>query len=276
MNDFLQQIRSGAFSSRDKRYTGNQNRNRPYSGNAHGNEKRYKSKGGDTAIKDETIKKLGETLKTLAVDQKKMVRISMRRAEAEERRAHAMENIARCLGKYTGMEIQEFVPREEHYDDIIAEETEQATMETEAPDDDVYEDTLDEITESMGNTRHPSASNRVALQTDSTEAGYKTKKESPDTDNEPEADDSDETISPAMPNDTKLQKSKTVTPETDTATDAEKSEGMNKDEVMELIQTMREEGSTYNEIAAHLAGLDLPTFSGRGKWHAQTIHRLCQ
>lgn len=51
---------------------------------------------------------------------------------------------------------------------------------------------------------------------------------------------------------------------------------MNKDDILEMIISMRNDGATYNEIASHLAGLNLPTFSGRGKWHAQTIHRLCQ
>jgi hypothetical protein len=51
---------------------------------------------------------------------------------------------------------------------------------------------------------------------------------------------------------------------------------MNKDDILELIASMRRDGSTYNEIASHLVDLNLPTFSGRGKWHAQTIHRLCQ
>ncbi len=51
---------------------------------------------------------------------------------------------------------------------------------------------------------------------------------------------------------------------------------MDKDDILNIISDMRREGSTYNEIASHLDSLNLPTFSGRGKWHAQTIHRLCQ
>lgn len=51
---------------------------------------------------------------------------------------------------------------------------------------------------------------------------------------------------------------------------------MSKDEVLKIIANMRKSGATYNEIATHLVDLNLPTFSGRGKWHAQTIHRLCQ
>lgn len=51
---------------------------------------------------------------------------------------------------------------------------------------------------------------------------------------------------------------------------------LSKDEIVNLIHKMRSEGSTYNEVAAHLTDMGLATFSGRGKWHAQTIHRLCQ
>lgn len=54
------------------------------------------------------------------------------------------------------------------------------------------------------------------------------------------------------------------------------SDGIGKDDILSIIAAMRREGSTYNEIASHLDSLNLPTFSGRGKWHAQTIHRLCQ
>jgi hypothetical protein len=48
-----------------------------------------------------------------------------------------------------------------------------------------------------------------------------------------------------------------------------------REEIMNIIQTMRNEGATYDQIAKHLVDLGQPTFSGRGEWHAQTIHRLC-
>jgi len=48
-----------------------------------------------------------------------------------------------------------------------------------------------------------------------------------------------------------------------------------REEVMTIIHTMRDEGATYDQIAKHLVNLGQPTFSGRGEWHAQTIHRLC-
>ncbi len=50
---------------------------------------------------------------------------------------------------------------------------------------------------------------------------------------------------------------------------------LSRDEVMEIVYTMRDNGATYDEVAQHLIKLGQPTFSGRGEWHAQTIHRLC-
>jgi len=49
-----------------------------------------------------------------------------------------------------------------------------------------------------------------------------------------------------------------------------------RDSVIRLIQAMRADGATYADIAAHLDSLNILTFSGKGKWHAQTIHRLCR
>ncbi len=50
---------------------------------------------------------------------------------------------------------------------------------------------------------------------------------------------------------------------------------MGRDEIMDIINSMREEGATYDQVAKRLIDLGQPTFSGRGEWHAQTIHRLC-
>lgn len=50
---------------------------------------------------------------------------------------------------------------------------------------------------------------------------------------------------------------------------------LGRDEIMNIIHTMREEGATFDQVASHLVDLGQPTFSGRGEWHAQTIHRLC-
>ncbi len=49
-----------------------------------------------------------------------------------------------------------------------------------------------------------------------------------------------------------------------------------KDEIMGMIHEMRTQGATFSMIADHLKQKNIPTFSGRGEWHAQTIHRLCR
>jgi hypothetical protein len=48
-----------------------------------------------------------------------------------------------------------------------------------------------------------------------------------------------------------------------------------REEIMNIIHTMRNQGATYDQVAKRLVELGQPTFSGRGEWHAQTIHRLC-
>jgi hypothetical protein len=49
-----------------------------------------------------------------------------------------------------------------------------------------------------------------------------------------------------------------------------------KDEILLLIRTMRKNEATFGAIADYLKEKRIPTFSGRGEWHAQTIHRLCK
>lgn len=49
-----------------------------------------------------------------------------------------------------------------------------------------------------------------------------------------------------------------------------------KDDILSIIQNMRNQGATFSIIADYLKEKGMPTFSGRGEWHAQTIHRLCK
>ena len=49
-----------------------------------------------------------------------------------------------------------------------------------------------------------------------------------------------------------------------------------KEEILTIIKTMRKKGATFAIIADYLKEKGIPTFSGRGAWHAQTIHRLCK
>lgn len=49
-----------------------------------------------------------------------------------------------------------------------------------------------------------------------------------------------------------------------------------KNKILDLIVSMRENNSTYEQIADYLESERIPTFSNKGHWHAQTIHRLYQ
>ncbi len=49
-----------------------------------------------------------------------------------------------------------------------------------------------------------------------------------------------------------------------------------KDEILETMRILREKGATFAQIADYLKQKGMPTFSGKGQWHAQTIHRLCR
>lgn len=49
-----------------------------------------------------------------------------------------------------------------------------------------------------------------------------------------------------------------------------------KDDIISTINRMRDQGATFATIAEYLRDKGIPTFSGRGEWHAQTIHRLCK
>jgi hypothetical protein len=49
-----------------------------------------------------------------------------------------------------------------------------------------------------------------------------------------------------------------------------------RDVIMNIIRDMRNEGATYGQIARRLEAEQMPTFSGKGRWHAQTVHRICK
>ncbi|GBC60320.1 hypothetical protein DENIS_1271 [Desulfonema ishimotonii] len=46
--------------------------------------------------------------------------------------------------------------------------------------------------------------------------------------------------------------------------------------VMKMISDMREDGASFDQIARKLESKSIPTFSGRGRWRKQTVHKLYQ
>lgn len=61
----------------------------------------------------------------------------------------------------------------------------------------------------------------------------------------------------------------------ETLNDLKPTVSMDRDEVLDIIRNMRTEGVSFGKIAAHLEDLNITTFSGKGKWHAQTISKVC-
>jgi DNA repair exonuclease SbcCD ATPase subunit len=57
---------------------------------------------------------------------------------------------------------------------------------------------------------------------------------------------------------------------------ARKPLDQNRKRILQVISKMRSEGETFDKIAMQLEKENLRTFSGRGQWHAQTVHRLYQ
>jgi hypothetical protein len=51
--------------------------------------------------------------------------------------------------------------------------------------------------------------------------------------------------------------------------------GMDRKSVLEMIGAMRNEQMSYEKIARTLEVQGIPTFSGKGAWHSQTVSKLC-
>lgn len=60
----------------------------------------------------------------------------------------------------------------------------------------------------------------------------------------------------------------------DIAADAVKP-GMDRESIIESIGAMRKEALSYEKIARTLEEQGIPTFSGKGAWHSQTVSKLC-
>jgi uncharacterized protein YdiU (UPF0061 family) len=54
------------------------------------------------------------------------------------------------------------------------------------------------------------------------------------------------------------------------------SENSERQKVIRTIKKMRDQGSTYSQIARHLEDKNIATFSGKGKWHPQTVQKIYQ
>jgi hypothetical protein len=60
------------------------------------------------------------------------------------------------------------------------------------------------------------------------------------------------------------------------AAEAGQQISMGRDELVPMIQALREQGFSYEKIARHFEENQIPTISGRGKWRGQAVSKLCQ
>ncbi len=49
---------------------------------------------------------------------------------------------------------------------------------------------------------------------------------------------------------------------------------VSRDDVITMIRTLREDGKSFKQVALFLEEENIPTFSGKGRWHAPTIANL--
>jgi hypothetical protein len=63
---------------------------------------------------------------------------------------------------------------------------------------------------------------------------------------------------------------------TDTDTSEEAPKRSKREDVRKIALELRDKGMTYKQIAQYLDDEKIPTFSGKGGWHAPTIHKLCK
>ena len=84
---------------------------------------------------------------------------------------------------------------------------------------------------------------------------------------------------PAMPvvprDDGEIQKSQPAFSVEELEKTEMKSSADEKRDIIRIMKKLRKKGGTYKEIALFLNENKIPTFSNKGHWHAQTIHRLC-
>lgn len=193
---------------------------------------------GITLLAD-AIENLTHHVEILIKNQEYMSSIQERTADVIERQAFAIEHIVRHLRLDQDPPQSADMPPEIRYDAIQESEEEQETS-TEKPMDAM-----------------PSQAGSISPQLPETAAPGP---------HHPDMKTKRRVI---------RKRRKTAEEKTATAAATDTASLLPREEVLNIIQTMRNEGATYDQIAKRLVDLGQPTFSGRGEWHAQTIHRLC-
>jgi len=72
----------------------------------------------------------------------------------------------------------------------------------------------------------------------------------------------------------KKAKPKVVKAKTAQKTASKKASGAVRSNAMKVIKAQRKKGLSFEKIARYLESRKIPTFSGKGKWRGQTVHKL--
>ncbi len=262
MNDFLQSLRNGqAEKARtpktrknfDNSYYSNTSRFNSYGGSGYPSNNRSPqmkrpmppgvpqtpgnqvAEDPNTVLLADILDNLGTQVDILIKNQEYMITIQERTADLLQRQADAIEIIMDRLNLSHEQEMDIAPTFEHHY------------VSSQAPDEEEVDGTVEDLLRAeMAEEERRKASGQQADQGNNI-VKKRRKIVAP----------------PAAPAPTQAESS------------GEAVELMPREEIMDIINTMREQGATYDQVAKHLIDLGQPTFSGRGEWHAQTIHRLC-
>ncbi|MBU0969253.1 MAG: hypothetical protein KKC20_01335 [Proteobacteria bacterium] len=285
MNDFLQSLRNGQAEKPrtpktrknvDNSYQYNSNpRFNSYGGGGYPNPRNHQMKrppsqvmphqvGNQMPIEDASMTLLADILdnlschvETLVKNQEYMVNVQERTADILERQAIAIERIVCHLNLSPDMETQVEVDMETQVEDMDAQPPfENHYVTSRKPEEPSLED------DNLGNTWEAPVNTPVIKETNKIQVKSPVKKTTPP--------------KPVLRKRRKIVERETVEPIEEPVTPVSSdAKLMPRDAIMDIIQSMREEGATFDQIAKRLVDLGQPTFSGRGEWHAQTIHRLC-
>ncbi len=268
MNDFLQGPNNGQKNKRGTKtrrvFDSNHSYNAAskfhsgkYQGVRNGNMQRTGRQNFQAGLADkasafsaETVETIVSLVRTLTTSQELLVDIQERRVVAEERKADALENIAESLNILSAQ-----IQAED--DEMIMEEPFQEG------ESEFAHEPFQGVAGGFYPEREPESAVEHAKMQDFVNSGGKFQK-SVGTRKRKE-------ISRNNQNRKKIEKTAGSQ-----HVDSGSGDILSREEAMATIYRMREQGATFNQIANYFIERNQPTFSGKGKWHAQTIHRLLQ
>lgn len=96
----------------------------------------------------------------------------------------------------------------------------------------------------------------------------------PEKKNEPDSRIFPESVTPARVFQPATTDAVSASENTDPAPDAI-TPGITRESVLEMIGALRKEQLSFEKIARTLEAQGIPTFSGKGAWHSQTVSKLC-